>query len=98
MKMKLAAYAAAAVFIGFAVMMLPRAVRIEPPSYKPELVDPFTYTSSRSAGGSEQGNQPANMDGFASRPSYNIVAPGLILAAGLAVALIVYATLRKQLK
>jgi len=96
MKIKLAAYATAAVLIGFAVMMLPRALETGPPTYKPEL-NPFPYTSSLSEGENEQRNQQDNTYGPASIPS-NMLPSGLILLAGLAVALVAYASLRKQLK
>jgi len=97
MKIKLAAYATAAVLIGFAVMMLPRALRIEPPTYKPELVNPFEPYRSVTQGGNEQRDQPDDTFGPASVPG-NMLPSGLILLAGLAVALVAYASLRKQLK
>jgi hypothetical protein len=96
MKIKLAAYATAAVLIGFAVMMLPLALETGPPTYDPRQA-PSTYISPLSEGGNEQRNQQDGTLGPASAP-YNILPSGLILLAGLAVALIGYASLRKQLK
>lgn len=97
MKMKLVAYAAAAVLIGFAVMMLPPAIETGPPTYDPRQA-PSTYLSPPSEGGNEQRYQLDSKDGFASQPSSNMLPSGLILIAGLAVALVAYASLRKQLK
>jgi len=95
MKIKLAAYATAAVLIGFAVMMLPLALETGPPTYDPRQA-PSTYTSSLSEGGSEQRNQQDSTYGLASPSS--VLPSGLILLAGLAVALVAYASLRKRLK
>ena len=95
MKIKLAAYATAAVLIGFAVMMLPRALETGPPTYNP--LAPSTFTSSEGKGTNEQRDQLDNTYGLASQPS-NILPSGLILLAGLVVALVAYAFLRKQLK
>jgi len=96
MKLKLAAYATAAVLIGFAVMMLPLALETGPPTYEPSLA-PFTFTSSDGKGGNEQRDQLDNTYEPVSLPS-NMLPSGLILLAGLAVALVAYASLRKQLK
>lgn len=96
MKIKLAAYATAAVLIGFAVMMLPLALETGPPTYDPRQA-PSTYLSPLSEGGNEQRYLPDNTYGLTSTP-YNILPSGLILLAGLAAALIGYASLRKQLK
>jgi len=95
MKRKIAAYTTAAVLIGFAIMMLPLALETGPPTYDPRQA-PSTYTSALSEGGSEQRNQLDNTYGSASIP-YNMLPSGLILLAGLAVALVAYVFLRKQL-
>jgi hypothetical protein len=97
MKIKLAAYVTAAVLIGFAVMMLPLALETGPPSYKPELVNPFGQYSAAIEGGNEQRNQQDSAYGSASTP-YNILPSGLIMLAGLAAALVAYTSVRKQLK
>jgi len=96
MKIKLAAYATAAVLIGFAVMMLPLALETGPPTYDPRQA-PSTYLSPLSEGGNEQRNQQGDTFGSTST-SYDILPSGLILLAGLAAALVAYASIRKQLK
>jgi len=96
MKLKFAAYATAAVLIGFAVMMLPLALETGPPTYEPRLA-PFTFTSSDSKGGNEQRDQLDATYGLASQPS-NMLPSGLILLAGLAVALVAYVSLRKHIR
>ena len=94
MKKKIAAYTTAAVLIGFAVMMLPLALETGPPTYDP--LAPSTFTSSEGKGPNEQRDQLDHMYGLASQPS-NMLPSSLILLAGLAVALMVYVFLRKQL-
>jgi len=96
MKIKLAAYTVAAVLIGFAVMVLPLALETGPPTYDPRQA-PSTYLSPLSEGGNEQRSQQDGTYGPPSQPS-NVLPSGFILLAGLAVALVAYAHLRKQVK
>lgn len=89
MKTKLAAYATAAVLIGFAIMMLPRALETGPPTYDP--LAPRTFTSSEGKDTNEQRDQLDDTYGL------NMLPLGLILLGGLAAALVAYVFIRRQL-
>jgi len=85
MKTKFAAYATAAVLIGFAVMMLPLAL----------LQPSFTnaYPDSKNTG--EQRDQLDNTYGLTSQPS-NLTPSSLILIVGLIFAFAAYILVKKQ--
>jgi hypothetical protein len=95
MKTKFAAYAIAAVLIGFAVMMLPLALETGPPTYQPQLQPSFTnaYPDGKNAG--EQRDQLDNTYGLTSQPS-NLTSSSLILLVGLIIAFAAYIIVKKQ--
>jgi hypothetical protein len=93
MKTRFAAYATAAVLIGFAVMMLPLALETGPPTYQPQLQPSFTnaYPDGKNAG--EQRDQLYNTYGLTSS---NLTPSSLILIVGLIFAFTAYILVKKQ--
>ena len=89
MQIKLAAYATAAVLIGFAVMMLPLALEKAYPTYQPY---PQSYTDTKNAG--EQRDQLEKVYGLTS-PS-DLTTSSLILIIGLIFAFAAYIIVKKQ--
>ena len=99
MNIKIAAYAITAVLMGFTIMMLPLALETGPPTYEPKLqpLQPsFAGANRYSEGTDEQQSALTALNGLASQPS-NFLPTSLIMLTGLAVALSVYITLKKQL-
>jgi len=98
MNIKIAAYAITAVLMGFTIMMLPLALETGPPTYEPKLqpLQPnFAGANRYSEGTDEQQSALTALNGLA-QPS-NLLPTSLIMLTGLAVALSVYITLKKQL-
>jgi len=91
MKTKFAAYATAAVLIGFAVMMLPRALEAVSPTYQlyPQG-STNVYPDGKYTG--EQRDQLDNAYGLAS----NLTPSSLILIVGLIFAFAAYIIVKKQ--
>jgi hypothetical protein len=81
------AYAAAAILIGFAVMMLPLALETGPQTYEPTPQPNFA---------GEQRDQIDNQYGLTS-PPYNITSSSLILLTGLIIAFTAYILVKRQL-
>ncbi|HKZ94965.1 MAG TPA: hypothetical protein VJ249_10370 [Candidatus Bathyarchaeia archaeon] len=98
MRKKFVAYGAAALLIGFTVMMLPLALETGPPTFEPKLKPNFltnVLKDDESAG--EQRGSTLDTYGLASQPS-NLLPSSLILLAGLIVAFSTYIVFKSQLR
>jgi len=99
---KALAYAATAILIGFAVMMLPLALKTGPPTYQPELtpqlppqVSPEFFANTMERDDTKGVDSSSSRSyGFAWQTS--ILPSTLILLLGLIAALGVYALLKKR--
>jgi hypothetical protein len=93
MRIKFAAYATAAVLIGFAVMMLPLALETGPPTYQPQLQPSFTNAY---PGGVKAGEQRELYDTYGLTQPYDLTSSSLILLIGLIIAFAAYILVKKQ--
>jgi len=92
-------YFAAAILLGFGIMMLPKALQTGPPTYEPELTPfPSTRTPETNNYAGADRMSPYEMKevfGLHAQPS-SLLPSGAIVLTGLAVALGVYIILKKR--
>jgi len=93
-------YFAAAILLGFGIMMLPKALQTGPPTYEPELT-PFPTTRTQESNDYSGANRMSPNDikavfGLPAQPS-SILPSSAIVLTGLVVAIGVYIVLRERL-
>jgi len=92
------AYVAAAVILGFAIMMLPLAVQLGPSAYQ-SLLNPlspqFMNAPTESAMKGED-SSALRSNGIARQPA-NLLPSSLVFLSGLIVALTAYVTIKKRM-
>jgi len=91
---KALAYTATAILLGFAIMMLPLALKTGPSTYQPKP----QFMSTPSEGGDMKGedNSLARSFGLAGQPS-NLLSSSLIFFSGLMIALGIYIITKRRI-
>jgi len=90
------AYAATAILLGFAIMMVPLALRTGPPTYQPQFQPQFMNAPTESGDMKGEDSSLQRSFGLARQPS-NLLPSSLIFFSGLIVAIGVYAMLKRRI-